>query len=583
MREPHSHRCPECRGEWTHEGRCADGRLAWCPSCSPESDSSSARPRERGPHVHCCSACRQTWRHATSCDAPLRATLPDCPGCRKRGSETQARPSKATVVSRHRRRRARRRVVGPVAVPVFVLALATLLAPWRFVRIPLEGMLAVRAPISILNARAPGRVESAPKESAQVGGWSAATLDARLRQQGAVSSPPDAEVSGPDDTQIALSVTPLSEPLREGIDPASPQSESGTPPTPVRSATAEQTGAVASLSTTSPVGAGAAGAEDSGAAASARSPSAPSQEQTAAPITRSPGVSSVPPKSLATESSLTTAKLSIPGAPPVGSRGAEGISYFSPGGLAGMVSRVGHQPRRWTGETAALGQPQPDPKAPAAESPRRNAALIPALTRAVVYVQAWKQPAAPGRPMARPVREPQEPPGRRDRGFVVDGRGYVLTNEELVRGATVIEVTLHDGRRLAAALVAQDPLNGVAVLKVKVTGLPAIALGDSQALTAGEPVLVIGDRRGSDPTLTVATIRATGAATGGNLAVDLPVSRQGSGGPLLNRFGQAVGIVIDSAGETPTLTFAVPIDRVKPILRRLATAPSPAVALGPER
>jgi serine protease Do len=153
----------------------------------------------------------------------------------------------------------------------------------------------------------------------------------------------------------------------------------------------------------------------------------------------------------------------------------------------------------------------------------------------------------------------------------------------VVRGATVIEVTLHDGRRLTAGLVAQDPLNGVAVLKVKATGLPAIALGDSQALAAGEPVLVIGDRRGSDPTLTVVSIRATGAATGGNLAVDLPVSRQGSGGPLLNRFGQAVGIVIDSAGETPTLTFAVPIDRVKPILRRLMAAAGPAVALGPER
>jgi serine protease Do len=201
----------------------------------------------------------------------------------------------------------------------------------------------------------------------------------------------------------------------------------------------------------------------------------------------------------------------------------------------------------------------------------------------VVYVQAWKPPAGPGRPIARAVREPPGPPGRRDRGFVVDGRGYVLTSDEVVRGATVIEVTLHDGRRLMAVLVAEDPLNGFAVLKVKATGLPAIALGDSQALTAGEPVLVIGDRRGSDPTLTVATIRATGAATGGNLAVDLPVSRQGSGGPLLNRFGQAVGIVIDSAVATPTLTFAVPIDRVKPILRRLATAPGPAVALGPER
>jgi S1-C subfamily serine protease len=215
-----------------------------------------------------------------------------------------------------------------------------------------------------------------------------------------------------------------------------------------------------------------------------------------------------------------------------------------------------------------VGQARPEPQASALQSPRVDAASIPALTGAVVYVQA------PGSPV------------RRNRGFVIDGRGYVLTNDKVVRGARAIEVTLHDGRRFAAVRVAQDPLNDVAVLKVKATGLPAIALGDSQALAAGERVLLIGEGSSSNRALTVATIRATGVATGGNLAIDVPVSPQGSGGPLLNRFGQAVGIVTHSATlarETPRLTSAVPINRVKPILRQLLVALGPAVALGSER
>jgi serine protease Do len=205
--------------------------------------------------------------------------------------------------------------------------------------------------------------------------------------------------------------------------------------------------------------------------------------------------------------------------------------------------------------------------------------LIAALPRAVVNVRAWTSAAARGSSTTTRVREPR---GQRSRGFIVDRNGYILTNDATVRGASAIEVRLHDGRRLPAVLVAQDTRNDVAVLKINATGLPAIALGDSKALAAGQPVLVIGDGHGPNRMTTGALIHAT-RATGGNLAIDLP---QATWGPLLNQFGQAVGIVTGIAtlpGVTPTLTLAVPIDRVKPILRPLLAPSAPLAALGSDR
>jgi len=211
------------------------------------------------------------------------------------------------------------------------------------------------------------------------------------------------------------------------------------------------------------------------------------------------------------------------------------------------------------------------------DTPRWDATSIAALARAVVHVRPSKQAIMDRTTPAMPGRERPGAQGRGSRGFIIDGQGYIVTNDQLVSGASSIEVTLHDGRTLPAAVVIRDALNDVAVLKVEATGLPVIALGDSRALAVGERVLVIGSRGGLDRALTAATVRATGTATGGNLAFDLTLRPEGSGGPLLNRLGQAVGIVQGGASPAAgarTVTFAVPIDRVKPILRGLLTRPT---------
>jgi hypothetical protein len=122
VRDVHSHRCPECRGDWAHAGLCRDGRWAWCPACSPETDPGSAAAHGRGPHVHSCRACGQDWPHAAPCAAPLRVTLPECPGCRRRQVKTAVGPGETRGAARLPHRRGRLARIGPVTASILVLS-----------------------------------------------------------------------------------------------------------------------------------------------------------------------------------------------------------------------------------------------------------------------------------------------------------------------------------------------------------------------------------------------------------------------------------------------------------------------------
>lgn len=207
-------------------------------------------------------------------------------------------------------------------------------------------------------------------------------------------------------------------------------------------------------------------------------------------------------------------------------------------------------------------------------SPGEIASMTPLLS-AVVRLRIWKASRGAGpRGAARSPGPSRALQARNERGFLVDAAGYVVTGDRAVSDAGRIEVLLGDGRTWQASLVARDPLNAVAILKIPATGLPAIALGDSQELVVGEPVLATGSGR----VLTAGRLRATGRATGGNLVIDLPPVPAARGGPLLNRRGQAIGVLTSggrSADTARSMSFAVPIDRVKAVLRNVPVVGSP--------
>ncbi len=172
-------------------------------------------------------------------------------------------------------------------------------------------------------------------------------------------------------------------------------------------------------------------------------------------------------------------------------------------------------------------------------------------------------------------------------GFVIDPKGYILTNYHVVADAEKIEVLLGDQRaqtRYSAKFIGADQRNDVALLKIDPKGaqLAALPLGDSSALQVGQKVLAIGNPFGFQSTLTTGVVSALGRTvqTGQNtfiedaIQTDASINRGNSGGPLLDTRGQVIGI--NSAIYSPTGTaagvgFAIPINLAKRIANDLIT------------
>jgi serine protease Do len=175
---------------------------------------------------------------------------------------------------------------------------------------------------------------------------------------------------------------------------------------------------------------------------------------------------------------------------------------------------------------------------------------------------------------------PQErhPMMGRGSGFIVNPRGYILTNNHVVDEATEVQVKLSDGREFTATVVGKDPKTDIALLKIEDGGsLPVIPLGDSSALQVGEPVMAVGNPFGLEQTVTTGIVSATGRAIGGGpyddfIQTDASINPGNSGGPLVNAKGEAVGIdaaIFSRSGGSIGIGFAVPINMAKFVVPQL--------------
>jgi len=120
IRGTHSHHCVPCEGNWTHEGKCPEGFFAWCPWCFTHPESTPAPGMRSGPHKHYCPQCSQTVEHRQACALPLRAVLPECPGCRILAPEP-SREARSIEPLPSRPREGSRTLAYRVAVPVAIL------------------------------------------------------------------------------------------------------------------------------------------------------------------------------------------------------------------------------------------------------------------------------------------------------------------------------------------------------------------------------------------------------------------------------------------------------------------------------
>ncbi|HTT61612.1 MAG TPA: Do family serine endopeptidase [Bryobacteraceae bacterium] len=168
------------------------------------------------------------------------------------------------------------------------------------------------------------------------------------------------------------------------------------------------------------------------------------------------------------------------------------------------------------------------------------------------------------------------PQGRRAQGlgsgFVVDRAGYILTNNHVVEHATRIQVKLPgDKTEYTAKLVGADPELDLAVLKIDAgKALPALHMGNSDAIETGDWAVAIGSPFGLDQTMTAGIISAKGRDLGepGHqlqrfLQTDAAINRGNSGGPLLNINGEVIGIntmIVSGSGNFEGIGFALPIN-----------------------
>ena len=167
-------------------------------------------------------------------------------------------------------------------------------------------------------------------------------------------------------------------------------------------------------------------------------------------------------------------------------------------------------------------------------------------------------------------------------GFVYDRSGHVITNDHVVDGASSVRVEFPNGGTYSATVVGTDPTTDLAVLKVDAPTdvLSPLSLGDSSALSVGDPVVAIGSPFGLDNTVTLGIVSAlhrsmdapNGFTINDSIQTDAAINHGNSGGPLLNLRGQVVGVnaqIESDSGDNAGIGFAIPSNTVKSIADQL--------------
>jgi len=172
-------------------------------------------------------------------------------------------------------------------------------------------------------------------------------------------------------------------------------------------------------------------------------------------------------------------------------------------------------------------------------------------------------------------------------GFIVDKSGLIVTNAHVVQDsnstANKITVLMGDQQEVSAKLLGTDPSTDIAVLKIDPQGktLRVLDLGDSSKLQVGDDVYAIGSPFELDGTLTQGIVSAINRTIDspnqqfkirGAIQTDAAVNPGNSGGPLLNAFGEVVGInsqIASNSGSFAGIAFAIPSNTVKEIVGQI--------------
>ena len=162
-------------------------------------------------------------------------------------------------------------------------------------------------------------------------------------------------------------------------------------------------------------------------------------------------------------------------------------------------------------------------------------------------------------------------------GMILTSDGLILTNNHVISGSTSVTVFTSDGKQYKGTVVAANPYNDYAFVRISAKNLPTVRLGDSASIQVGQQVVAIGNALGQfQNSVTEGIISGKGrpvqAADSGSSSVeslsdlfqtDAAINEGNSGGPLVNLDGQVIGINTAIAGNAQNIGFAIPINEVK--------------------
>jgi serine protease Do len=161
-------------------------------------------------------------------------------------------------------------------------------------------------------------------------------------------------------------------------------------------------------------------------------------------------------------------------------------------------------------------------------------------------------------------------------GFIIDPKGYVVTNNHVVAGAEKIKVILVGGKEYKATVKGRDPKTDLALIQIvnPPPNLPYLQFGDSDAIQVGDWVMAVGNPFGLGHTVTQGIISAKGRVIGAGpydnfLQTDASINPGNSGGPLLNLKGEVIGINTAILATGQGIGFATPSNIAKFVIPQL--------------
>jgi serine protease Do len=161
-------------------------------------------------------------------------------------------------------------------------------------------------------------------------------------------------------------------------------------------------------------------------------------------------------------------------------------------------------------------------------------------------------------------------------GLIINKEGYILTNDHVVKNAESIQVKLSNDKVYNGKVVGEDQKTDLAIVKISASeDLPTAVLGDSDKLQVGQWAIAIGNPFGLDRTVTVGVISATGRSNMGIetyedfIQTDASINPGNSGGPLLNVYGEVIGINTAIVASGQGIGFAIPVNMAKHVVEQL--------------